>query len=449
MPFEPNQDDFLDADQGTREYWGSEAAGCIFIARDTGRILLAHRSNQVDYEPETWGTWGGKVDAGETPKDAVEREVEEETGFTGRYKIHPLYVYRDGEFSYHNYLVIVPFEFAPQLNWENEGSVWVEYGQWPEPLHFGMEELIKNDGHKIKRVIDLIKSKKAKNTLSEMDTPPAIHHSTNSFSQDFVNYIKSVENSGKSGFKKGKWYPHKSPEGGMPTIGYGHKIKSKSELKKFIKGVDDRTIEKLLVLDLQLAKKKAHDDIKKMFGVQIVLDDTQEEILTDYAFNLGTLTGFPKFVRAVLNKNWEEAGKEYKRTVKVNGNRVELGRNKVFANRYLKSLKESYEVQPQGLIDISTHGYKWVTPYGYLAFGHDKTSNVFHLLMIQTKPEFRDKGYSKELLRKFFEFMKEKKGRLNPGSYTMSGMAWVKHVLERFSKEFNVPIINVRHPQDV
>lgn len=449
MPFEPDQDDFLDADQGTREYWGSEAAGCIFIARDTGHILLAHRSNRVNYEPETWGTWGGKVNVGETPKDAVEREVEEETGFTGRYKIHPLYVYRNGEFSYHNYLVVVPFEFSPQLNWENEGSAWVEYGKWPEPLHFGMKELLKHAGGKIQKVIDLLKKKR--DNISEMNMLPTIHQSASAFSNDFIQYMKQVENGGKVGLKNSKWYPHTSPEGGMPTIGYGHKIKSDSELARMKAGVRDSEIEKMLISDLENAKRQVYSDIKKMFNVQIPLDQIQEEMLIDYAFNLGNIRGYPKFVRAVLNKDWTTAKKEYLRTFKDSrGKKHELGRNKAFAKRYLKEDEETpIQILSQGLIDISTQGYKWITPYGYLAFGYDKTSNIFHLLMIQTKPEFRTKGYSKELLRKFFEFMKEKKGRLNPGSYTMSGMAWVKHVLERFSKEFGVPIINVRHPQDV
>lgn len=143
-----------------REYWGEAAAGCLFVAKDTGKILIAHRSDRVDYEPETWGTWGGKIDMDESPKQAVEREVEEETGFSGQYKIHPLYTYQDGEFKYYNYLVVVPFEFTPQLNWENDNSSWVEFGDWPTPMHFGLEELIKHAGHKIRRVIDLVKQKK-------------------------------------------------------------------------------------------------------------------------------------------------------------------------------------------------------------------------------------------------------------------------------------------------
>lgn len=158
-------DETDDYDIGGREYWdsGHGAAGCIFIAKNTGRILLAHRSHRVDFEPNTWGTWGGKVDEDETPKDTVQREVEEETGFDGRYTIHFLWTFEDPEagFQYHNYLILVPMEFDPQLNWENNNFDWVDWGDWPQPLHFGMEELIKHAGGKIKRIIDLIRRKRA------------------------------------------------------------------------------------------------------------------------------------------------------------------------------------------------------------------------------------------------------------------------------------------------
>ena len=136
-------------------YWGQAAAGCIFIAKDTGRILLAHRSDSVD-QPDTWGTWGGKIDGDESPKDAIQREVEEETGIEEFFKIHPLWVYKDGNFKYYNFLVITQFEFTPRLNWENDDFGWVEFGQWPRPLHFGLRELIKHDGDKIKQIVGVI-----------------------------------------------------------------------------------------------------------------------------------------------------------------------------------------------------------------------------------------------------------------------------------------------------
>jgi len=33
-------------------FWGKRAAGCLFYAKDTGRYLIAHRSNYV-LEPNT------------------------------------------------------------------------------------------------------------------------------------------------------------------------------------------------------------------------------------------------------------------------------------------------------------------------------------------------------------------------------------------------------------
>lgn len=145
------------------KYWGREAAGCIFVAKDTGRILLAKRKPGV-MEPNTWGTWGGKMDWEETPEETVIREVDEEVGYEGKYTLSHLWTYRDPDegFAYHNYLALVPTQFTPKLNWENQNSKWVEYGEWPTPLHFGLAALIQYAGPKIKRVVNAIKKKNAK-----------------------------------------------------------------------------------------------------------------------------------------------------------------------------------------------------------------------------------------------------------------------------------------------
>lgn len=184
--FQEDDDDWFE-DEPQDKYWdsGLGAAGCIFIAKDTGRILLAHRSSKV-LEPNTWGTWGGKVDEGETPKDAVVREIEEETGYSGRYKLSHLWTFKDPEvgFQYHNYLVLVQFEFTPQLNWESSNSKWVEWGEWPSPLHFGLKALLEHAGHTIQNVIKLIKRKHA-DVLDEITS----HHSTDSFRRWFGNSV--------------------------------------------------------------------------------------------------------------------------------------------------------------------------------------------------------------------------------------------------------------------
>ena len=123
-------------------FWGKQAAGCLFLAADTKRICIAHRSQQVE-QPGTWGTWGGAIDAGEDPALAVKREVREEAGYDGPSKLVPLMVFsHPSGFKYYNFLAIVAEEFVPTLDWETQGSDWFEFGQWPQPLHPGLSGLL-------------------------------------------------------------------------------------------------------------------------------------------------------------------------------------------------------------------------------------------------------------------------------------------------------------------
>lgn len=103
-------------------FWGQAGAGCIFIAQDTGRILLAHRSKDVE-QPHEWATWGGAIDDGEDAEQAVQREVKEETCYDGPKEIIPLYIFKKHDFNYSNFLIVVPEEFTPILDEENQGYV--------------------------------------------------------------------------------------------------------------------------------------------------------------------------------------------------------------------------------------------------------------------------------------------------------------------------------------
>jgi 8-oxo-dGTP pyrophosphatase MutT (NUDIX family) len=121
-------------------FFGAAGAGCVFLAQDTGRLLLAHRSADVE-QPHTWGGWGGAINRGENPEEAVRREVSEEAGYHGNYELQPLFVFASGSFRYYNFLVIVDEEFKPQLDWETQGFEWCDWGHWPTPLHFGLVSL--------------------------------------------------------------------------------------------------------------------------------------------------------------------------------------------------------------------------------------------------------------------------------------------------------------------
>lgn len=123
-------------------FWGKAGAGAIIVARDTGRFLLGKRSNQVE-EPGTWGCWGGAIDKGMTPEQTVEKEIKEETGYTGLFILKPLAVYEHSSgFKYFNYLAMVKGEFQPRLSWETSSYKWFTPPDWPTPLHFGVEYLI-------------------------------------------------------------------------------------------------------------------------------------------------------------------------------------------------------------------------------------------------------------------------------------------------------------------
>ncbi len=144
-------------------FWGKAGAGCIFFARDTKRILLNHRSSYVE-QPNTWGVWGGAIDGRETPLEAVKREAYEESGqrITND-QIIPIYVFHDTKsgFKYYNFIVTVDREFTPNIpaesQWETSGWRWIDYGDWPKPLHFGVGAIL-NDPKSVDTIKNLIKN---------------------------------------------------------------------------------------------------------------------------------------------------------------------------------------------------------------------------------------------------------------------------------------------------
>ena len=186
---------------------------------------------------------------------------------------------------------------------------------------------------KTKQVIDAKKQQNNDTTKSYQSNNISID--TQGFSPKLINYIKTAENAGKSGYKDGRWFPHKSPEGGRMTIGYGHKIENdnlQNELNK--RGLSNEEVEKLLIKDLLKAKKKVYNDLNNMGYKNVNLTKEQEEMLIDYVFNLGTITGFPKFTKAVLTNNHPEMLKQYKRY--YGGGKELTGRNELFLNTWLK-----------------------------------------------------------------------------------------------------------------
>lgn len=126
-------------------FWGKAGAGVLPFAINTKRFLFPLRSPFVE-EPNTWGIWGGAIDEKENFKRAALREFAEESGYIGKVlKLVLLSEYRHSSgFHYFSYLLTIPTEFRPRLDWETKSFTWVDYGKWPKPLHPKVKMLLDN-----------------------------------------------------------------------------------------------------------------------------------------------------------------------------------------------------------------------------------------------------------------------------------------------------------------
>lgn len=128
---------------GETGYWGRRGAGCVVQCVATGRLLMPLRSESVQ-EPNTWGTWGGAIDDGESPRDAALRELREESSYQGEIlSMDKLYVYVDGTFTYTTFLVKVPVEFSARFaDGETQKAKWTALDNMPKNLHKGMRAIL-------------------------------------------------------------------------------------------------------------------------------------------------------------------------------------------------------------------------------------------------------------------------------------------------------------------
>jgi 8-oxo-dGTP pyrophosphatase MutT (NUDIX family) len=154
-----------------KEYWGSEGAGILAIATDTGKWLVAHRSSEVK-QPNCWGVVGGKVEENEKPSVGAKREFHEETGYDGSLKIQEVYNWvspdknKDGspKFVYHNFLgEIEKGSWEPETNFETKEFKWCTYEELLAiaPKHFGLDTLLKHRGKIIEEISQKYKKGKS------------------------------------------------------------------------------------------------------------------------------------------------------------------------------------------------------------------------------------------------------------------------------------------------
>lgn len=126
-------------------FWGRSGSGCIPYSRKTGRFLIGLRSEDV-LEPLTWGTWGGAIPKGSTAEENALVELYEETMFDDDAEMIHVYRFTDegSGFIYDTFIAVIDDEFEPKLNWENCDYGWFEEREFPKPLHYGLEIILKN-----------------------------------------------------------------------------------------------------------------------------------------------------------------------------------------------------------------------------------------------------------------------------------------------------------------
>jgi len=438
---------FKDADDyslGSREYWdsGHGAAGCIFVAKDTGRILLAHRGSRVDFEPHTWGTWGGKIDEGESPATAAVREIEEETGYSGKYKLYFLYTFEDpgAGFKYYNYLVVVPMEFTPQLNWENDNSKWVEYGEWPSPLHFGLEELIKHAGPKIKRIITLIKRKRAE-VLEIVDVPPpSIVQPANANATANYNIVNAL-------IVATTLYGEAAKEGTEGLQAVMNVIMNRAK-GNFDKAKDIVLAPRQFSMWNSITNAPEYAvEFARLYAKENTFREAIKIVDLAQKGRLPDITGGATFYFNPKKANPSWASK-MKKTISIGNHDFYKPLPKTKKKK--AAIHETAEVQNpdaaviscKGLIGDGVWEYEIKSPYSYLRYRYEPITKTFYLDNIGTpNQEDKNKGYAKALLETFFRLIKEYGGALDSGPYTTSGMAFIKPVVERFAVKYGVRLV--------
>jgi 8-oxo-dGTP pyrophosphatase MutT (NUDIX family) len=115
----------------------TRAAGVLLVA-PTGRVLLMERRDG------RWGIPGGKAEPEDRSlEETALRELQEETGYTGKVALEPAELYRSRTANGDEYWTFggkVPSEFRVTLNAEHRSAAW--YDEPPEPLHPGVRAVL-------------------------------------------------------------------------------------------------------------------------------------------------------------------------------------------------------------------------------------------------------------------------------------------------------------------
>ena len=109
---------------------------CVWVYDGEGRVLLTRRAPQKSF-PGTWENSGGAVKAGETSRQAIARELREETGIeAAEEEFQLLETSREGNIHYDHYCLRrdTPLSQIVLLPGETDGVQWATFQQVHEMI---------------------------------------------------------------------------------------------------------------------------------------------------------------------------------------------------------------------------------------------------------------------------------------------------------------------------
>jgi 8-oxo-dGTP diphosphatase len=97
----------------------------LILYNSTGQILLQHRSHDASRLPNFWAFFGGGIEQGESPREALEREMIEELS----YQVQSPYLLlaqkiRDGEDENTKYVFVEQYRDQPLQLGEGQAMGW-------------------------------------------------------------------------------------------------------------------------------------------------------------------------------------------------------------------------------------------------------------------------------------------------------------------------------------
>ena len=147
---------------------------------------------------------------------------------------------------------------------------------------------------------------------------------------------------------------HDSPEGGLDTVGFGHKLTEQEDASGEIYGlpIDELTWDQadaILRMDMYQKFSELADVLEKDYDTDISsLSQRQKAMLLDYQYNLrGGVNSFPNFTRAVLSGDEAAQKKEmtryyYEGDDKERLNPKPLARNRAFYNAFMSDKAKKF-----------------------------------------------------------------------------------------------------------